>query len=554
VSGYGSAMLASPRIAKAIAAADLRSGVRRRPSPAVQVALGAGVLATLAMPPLRGTGWVVVPALALLFGALRDAPSPARAGWWFGVAHQGTLLHWLFLLGPDATISSRWLIPAAAIAAILYAALYYLLFGWLAGLARRRLGATGMLLLLPPLWTATEALRTVGELGFPWCLSGAAWLQTPLTPLAAAAGELGLGAVTALTAAALAGLASAGSARAGAEPSAAGRRRRTPAAALALSVAAAAAWLALGLGVRGAPTSDRGPALRVAAVQADVSLHDKWFDATAATTTAPYTELTAEAARGGADLVVWAETAVPAYLMQDRRLLAWVRAVADTNDVFLYTGYPDTGLGADNRQQRTNGSGLFDPQGQLIDRYAKHHLLPFGERMPFQRWLPWLGRLDLGQAEWTPGAAPQPMTVAPGDGRSLRIAGLICYESIFPSLARQAARDGAQALVNITNDGWFGKTAGPVQHAERARRRAAETGLPVVRCANNGISFITDGRGAVRARAGLGGRAVVAADVAPADAATACVRHGHTPLAVVVVGWTFVVLGASLWPRRRRAA
>ena len=520
------------------------------------MALAAGVLATLAMPPLRGTGWVIVPALALLFAALRAAPSPARVGWWFGVAHQGTLLHWLFLLGPDATISSRWLIPAAAIAAILYAALYYLLFGWLAGIVRCRLGGTAMLLLLPPLWTATEALRTVGELGFPWCLSGAAWLQTPLYPLAASAGELGLGAVTALTAAALAVIARAASGSAADAPAApaTGRLRRPRGAALALAAAAATAWLALGLGARGVPATGRAPALRVAAVQADVSLHDKWFDATAATTTVPYTGLTAEAARDGADLVVWAETAIPAYLLQDRRLLAWVRAVADTNDVYLYTGYPDARLGADNRQERTNGSGLFDPDGQLIDRYAKHHLLPFGERMPFQRWLPWLGRLDLGQAEWTPGRPPQPMTVAPGGPPTLRIAGLICYESIFPSLARQAARDGAQALVNITNDGWFGKTAGPVQHAEMARLRAAETGLPVVRCANNGVSFITDGRGAVRARAGLGGQAVVAADVAPGDASTPFVRHGHVPLAFALAAWTLAVLGATLRARRREPA
>ena len=541
MSGYGTAMSFPRRILAPFAVPAPGSGPRRRPAPSTLVALGAGALATLAMPPLRGTGWLIVPALALLFGTLRAAPSPSRVAWWFGVAHQGTLLHWLFLLGPDATISSRWLIPAAAIAAILYAACYYLLFGWLAGLVRRRFGATGLLLLAPPLWTAMEALRTVGELGFPWCLSGAAWLQTPLYPLAATSGELGLGAVTALTAAALTALAT-------------GRGSRPRGAALALSIAAGASWLALGLGARGVPAVGRSTPLRVAAVQADVSLHDKWFDATAASTTEPYTELTAEAARDGAELVVWAETAIPAYLLQDRRLLAWVRAVADTNDVFLYTGYPEATLGPDNRQERFNGSGLFDPDGQLIDRYAKHHLLPFGERMPFQRWLPWLGRLDLGQAEWTAGRPPQPMTVAPDSLRALRIAGLICYESIFPSLARQAARDGAQALVNITNDGWFGKTAGPVQHAEMARLRAAETGLPVVRCANNGVSFITDGHGAVLARAGLGGRAVVAADVAPADATTPFVRHGHAPLATALGLWTLGVLVAPALARRRRTA
>jgi len=188
---------------------------------------------------------------------------------------------------------------------------------------------------------------------------------------------------------------------------------------------------------------------------------------------------------------VWAETAIPAYLLQDRRLLAWVRAVADTNDVFLYTGYPEATLGPDNRQERTNGSGLFAPDGQLIGRYAKHHLLPFGERMPFSALVPAISRVDFGQAEWTPGALPTPMVLTTPGGE-YRLAGLICFESIFPGLSRVAVRRGAELLVNITNDGWFGVTAGPRQHAELARLRAAECGVPLVRCANNGISFVTD--------------------------------------------------------------
>ena len=109
------------------------------------------------------------------------------------------------------------------------------------------------------------------------------------------------------------------------------------------------------------------------------------------------------------------------------------------------------------------------PEGRLCDRYAKHHLLPFGERMPFQGVMPWLGKIDLGQAEWKPGALPAPMDALLDDGRVLRLGALICYESIFPSLASQAVRSGADVLVNITNDGWFGHTAGPVQHAEMAR-------------------------------------------------------------------------------------
>jgi apolipoprotein N-acyltransferase len=504
--------------------------------PAALALLG-GLLATLAMPPLKHTGWLILPALVLLFTALRDTSRPGRIGWFFGLAHQATLLHWLYLLGPEATISSRGLIPVAGSSAILYATGFYLLLGWTAGRVRRGLGPAGLLLVLPVLWTGMEALRGAGELGFPWCLSGMAWLQTPLYPLAAAGGERTLGALTAATAALAVALLGAGRSDG-----------RTRAGVIALALVTVCAWILLGRGAAGVAVAPPY-AVSVGVAQPDVALADKWDKARIDSTTVPYTRLTAEAAAAGAELVVWAETAVPAYLMYDKRLLEWVRAQADTNDVFLYCGYPDAALGPDNQQWRYNGSGLFGPAGLLRDRYAKHHLLPFGERMPFQALFPFLGGLDLGQAEWRPGEPPQPMLVDADNQRLLHIAGLICYESIFPSLARGTVRAGTDVLVNITNDGWFGRTAGPVQHAEMARLRAAECGVPLVRCANNGASYVTDARGAVIERLGLGVRGVLVVDVGPGAGDTPFVRWGYRPLVWTLLGW--LVLAVVLHWRRR---
>jgi len=487
----------------------------------------AGLMATAAMPPLRGTGWLIVPALTLLFAVLRDTRRPALTGWLFGLAHQATLLHWLFLLGPEAPIASRVLVPVAASSAILYASLYYLLFGWLVGRVARVHGGAAALLAAPVLWTLIETLRTVGELGFPWCLSGMAWLQTPLYPLARAGGEQALGTAAAFLAALIALAASS-------------RERRPRASLVSLAAAAGLLWGGVILFGIEAPPSHVDPPVRVAVAQADVALRDKWAKTRMDSTTVPYTRLTAAAAREGAELVVWAETAVPAYLMYESRLLRWVRAVADTNDVFLYTGFPDANLATDGRQLRTNASGLFGPDGQLLDRYAKHHLLPFGERMPFQSVLPWLGEIDLGQAEWESGPLPAPMDVRLDDGRGLRLGGLICYEAIFPSLARQAVRAGADVLVNITNDGWFGRTAGPVQHAEMARMRAAECGVPLLRCANNGISYITDPSGAVLRSAGLGERGLVNGDVSPGPRSTPYLAHGSWPLFAFLLLWSLI--------------
>ncbi len=513
-----------------------------RLAPSAVAAFGAGLLATAAMPPLRGTGWLIVPALALLFGVVAASERPVRDAWLFGLAHQASLLHWLFLLGPEATITLGWLIPVSSVAAILYASLFYLLFGAALRLVRDRLGAAAALGLAPPLWTAMEAWRGAGELGFPWCLSGFAWLETPLRPLAAAAGELGLGFASALAAAALAAVVLA-------------LRDRAPATrrlAVMLPLFAAVCWVALaaGAGWR-ASGSDQGAPVRVSAVQADVALADKWRDGREDASVTPYTRLTAEAARAGAEFVVWAETAVPAYLLFDEDLLRWVRGTARDHGIWLYTGFPDARVTADGARERFNGSGLFGPDGLLRDRYAKHHLLPFGERMPFQGLLPWLGRIDLGQAEWTPGAAPTPMTVELGD-RAFGFAGLVCYESIFPDLTRRAVRDGAGLLVNITNDGWFGRTAGPLQHAAMARMRAAECAVPLVRSANNGISFVVDARGEMLGRAGLYTRAAVTADVAPGPGGTPFVVFGHRPLLLAAAAWTLLALLLLRERRRKR--
>jgi len=506
------------------------------------LAVAAGLLVTASQPPHRLPGWVILPALVLLVAALVRSDRPGRTAWLFGLVHQGTLLSWLFFFRPGPhTPQYWWLVPLQALAAIGYVSLFYLALGWVWGHVRRRSGAGAALLLLPPLWTLMEALRGVGELGFPWCLTGAAWIDTPLQPLAAAGGELALGAAT-LTTAVLAVALAAPDLRGG-------PRRRAALAALVLLCAGG--WLALAAGghralaaARRAAAADSS-AVAVATVQPHVSLGDKWNPARIDSSTVPYTRLTAAAARAGAELVVWAETAVPAYVLVDpaeRALLRWLRAQADSNDVWLLTGFPDMALLPDGGVARYNGAGLLDSHGVVRARYAKHHLLPVGERLPGQRWLPWLGRIDLGQAEWTPGDPPAPLTVALADGRRLDFAPLICFEAVFPDLARQAVRRGARALVNITNDGWFGMASGPLQHAALARMRATECGVPLIRSANDGVSLVTDAAGRIVARLGLGRRGIVLADVAPGPAGTWYLRYGSWPLAAVLAAWAVLVL------------
>lgn len=541
---------------------------RWRPGRETMLAVLAGIMLTTAMPPLRGTALLAPLALAVLFHLLRTARQPGRLGFWFGLAHAGPLMQWLFYLDPAKSIPSPLLVPLQAMAAIAFVAAHYALFGLVVGRVRRRVGPGPLLPLLPALWMLLEVLRSVGELGFPWCLTGAAWLESPLRPLYAASGELGLGGATALLAAMLVALADRWRAgrdapaapaapRSGDGPGTAGAGGASRPVARALVGASVALWVLLVLGSRPlgdpVPPGDRSEPLAVAAIQADVSQADKWDDAKIDSTRLPYTRLTARAAARGAELVVWAETAVPAYIRYERGLLNWVQGLARTHRVPILTGFPDarraTATTADGKPtlEKFNAAGLFTAAGQLQQTYGKHHLVPIGESMPFQRWIPALGRLDVGQAEWTPGEPPGPMPLATGAGE-VPLFTLICYEAAFSHLARDAVRAGGRVMVNITNDGWFGHPAGPRQHADLARIRAVECGVPLVRSANNGISLITGPDGTVVQRLGLDRRGLVADTIPVTATGTLFVRLGWWP----ALGYLVIVGVVVAWLAGRR--
>ena len=213
----------------------------------------AGLVVTLGLPPVPWTGLLVPLGLAWFFVQLPGAERPARLAWVFGFAHQLSLLHWLFFLIPAKTIPTRALVPLQAVAAILYVSVFYLVFGWLVGLVRRRVGAGRLLLLIPVLYTAMEILRDRGELAFPWCLTGSVVSGTPLMVLLRTSGEMGVGAAIIFSAAALAAL----WLRQGC------RRLLTP--------VAAGLWAVLALGALVDGGAAAGAPVRISAIQADVS-------------------------------------------------------------------------------------------------------------------------------------------------------------------------------------------------------------------------------------------------------------------------------------------
>jgi apolipoprotein N-acyltransferase len=190
-----------------------------------------------------------------------------------------------------------------------------------------------------------------------------------------------------------------------------------------------------------------------------------------------------------------------------------------------------------------NSMAVLDRSGQIVGSYDKFHLVPFGEYVPLHRFLPFISKFTPGIADFSAGPGP----------RTLRLPGLppvgplICYEAIFPGQVVDRS-DRPQWLLNITNDGWYGISAGPYQHFVSARLRAVEEGLPVVRAANTGISGVVDPYGRVLAQTQLGEAMALDVDLPqPLQELTPYARWGDAATAVLLAITASVAFAA--WRR-----
>jgi apolipoprotein N-acyltransferase len=399
-------------------------------------------------------------------------------GYAFGFAFFLIGTHWIALLS-EVAITVPWLKYPAWIAAAAYLALYSGLATWLAGVLTRRSGLS-LAAVFPFAYLAVEELRASGELGFPWFQPG--YTQHAYVPVIqlASLGSVSLVTLWLLVVNVLLWQALRGR----------GRGRAAWGALFALLLP----WL-WGHRVLQAAPKDRGPA--VALVQGNIAGEIKWSGRHQREILATFLSLSEHAARdtSGPTLVIWPETATGSYLKKQVDQAIAVAQLAARTGVPVYSGFADYTLAPDGKPRYHNAAGMFLPDGSTSPVYAKRHLVPFGERMPFQYLIPGLGRLDLGQAEWTPGRERMLLPSAAGPFSSL-----VCFESIFPDLARGDVRAGARWLVNVTNDEWFGNSAALYQHAAMAVFRAVENHVPLARCANTGLTLIADGNGRVERR------------------------------------------------------
>jgi apolipoprotein N-acyltransferase len=191
------------------------------------------------------------------------------------------------------------------------------------------------------------------------------------------------------------------------------------------------------------------------------------------------------------DLILWPESATPVLIKSANEYQKSVFDLVDELKTPILMGSPIIDY---ERHEIYNGAVLAEPGRLMKQEYRKIHLVPFGEHIPFDRYIPLFRKIDLGEGDYSPGSE---YTVF--RSRKSSFACLVCFESIFPELARVFVRRGARLLLNITNDGWFGRISGPQQHNDMAILRAVENDVPLARSSNTGISMVVDRHGRIQA-------------------------------------------------------
>lgn len=502
----------------------------RKPWLADTAALIAGAALPLAFAPFDAALVAAGSLVALYVVWLRA--SPARALWrgfLFGMGMFGVGVTWIYIsihtfghVGEGLTL---------AITALFVAVLS--LFPALAGFAARRLlqgwqgrdvAAPALLLVFPAMWVLFEWIRGWFLTGFPWLDLGYSQIDGPLAGLAPVGGVYGVSLAVAWSAGVLGYAALSGH-----------WRRST-----AWLTALAALWLVSAWLGTVAWTQPTGKTLRVSLIQGDLPQDIKWLESMRQPTIDLYERLTRK--HWGSDLIIWPETAIPAFLQEVKPDVEALAQQARDHGSDLLVGlvvlHPDSGH-------------YYNAVMELGERrafYFKHHLVPFTEYLPLRDVLGGLIKfLDVPMSNFTPGPEDQPLMEVKGE--KIRVS--ICYEDAFGAEMIRAV-PAANLLVNVSNDAWFGRSIAPPQHLQIARMRALETGRPLLRDTNTGISAVISPAGKVLMKSPQFEVSTLTATIQPMQGSTPYSRVGDAAVLaalLVMLAWAAVARFRS-----RRAA
>ncbi len=483
-----------------------------------------GVMLVLAFPPIDFLPAAFL-ALVPFFYVLQQTRatgfwSAFRPGLVAGLAFFVPLFYWMILLS-SRQMENPIIMSGPLILLVLLESFYWGLFSAGTILVGSRTSVPRWVA-LPVLWVACEQLRSLFVIGFTWGALGYAGITLPrAVQFASVTGVFGVSFWMVLVNVLVLELITVRPAR---------RRAFVWAlvAALVLPVLHGSLVVA---------RDNQWRSIRVAVVQPNIEAKRKWDSDYRHVSFEVLEELTREAAKQNPDLIVWPETATPSRLLYEPDDLAWVVSIASEAGAPVLTGMPHYRRVQEGPRpfESYNSSLLVMPDGTLAGKYDKIHLVPFGEAIPFESVFPILEKVDFGEADFRVGTERVVFEIP-----EVRFATLICYESIFPRLVRQFVDGGAELLLNITNDAWYGRTSMPYQHASMAVMRSIENRRSLARSANSGVSMVVDPHGRVLARTAIFERTFLVHDLPVVSEKTLYSEHGD------VFPWSAVGLSILL--------
>jgi apolipoprotein N-acyltransferase len=454
----------------------------------ILLSLLSGILLILSFPnfDLEFLAWfALVPLLYSIEG--KGLVHSFKLGFLTGVVSFLGILYWIIVA--VHTYGNIPLIPSAFILLLLigYLSLFIGAFTFFARFIQMHSGFQTVLF-TPMLWVALEYLRSFLLTGFPWANLGySQYLHLPFIQMADITGTYGLSFIILLVNAMLFRVLLQWP------------KKAFPVKEVAFTVLMLLGFLIYGYVKMGVVDREMigNPSLKVGLVQGNIDQSVKWDESFQMETLKIYNKLSSKVAEEKPDLILWPETATPFFFQDAKQYQSFVLDIPKKTNAFLLFGAPSYKI-QKGKVNHYNSAYLVSPLGELVGKYDKIHLVPFGEYVPLQDLLFRIGSLGEGIGDFKPGKEIFNFSLPQG-----QFGVLICFEIIFPDLSRRFVKKGANFLVTITNDAWFGRTSAPYQHFSMATFRAVENRVFIARAANTGITGFIDPRGKILRQGGI---------------------------------------------------
>jgi len=466
-----------------------------------QLALLSGVLVGLSYPPLHlgFLAWFgLIPLIYILLNV--KSRQAIQLAFLASITANFISLYWI------GFNSGAGFVPvfASLIGAVIYLGIFWAGFGYIVSFIERK--SSKGLFILPFVWVSMELLRSLGPLGFPWI--NLALTQTeylPLIQIADITGSYGISFWIMLI-------------NIGFYLSIISKNKLKY-----LVITSMIFLLVLSFGIVRINTIEEivTEPVSIAITQPNINPDEKWEPESREEIFSLMHGFLDSALNLDPDLVLWPESAVPAYLrLSSQRRRPIVNKLKKYN-IPLLSGTVDRIFNDSAEKKYYNSTIFIKPDGN-IKMYHKIHLVPFAEYIPLSEKFLSLKKLNFGQGNFTPGREYTTFKL-----NSTLFSNIICYESSMPSIVKKLVKNGAKFITIQANDGWLGRSAGPYQHFELARLRAIENRVPIVRCANTGISGVIDPIGIVQMKIPLGEQSILKAEILPAQKLTFYTKYGE---------------------------